>query len=258
MSVTEYNINSVDRSLVVLETFLTGPDTRSLADLSRETGIHKTTLIRICASLEAGRFLHKEESGRYRLGAMVFALGLRFERDMRLHELIVPAMQDLLMRVDESVSFHVRSGDRRVCLFRIDARHSLLDNVKVGSDLPLHKGAPGTVLSAFVNGADSDAARAALEAGYAISFGERDPDCAAIAAPVIGFGDQLLGAISVSGPRIRLTDERIEQMVPHVRSAALYLTDQFAGRVPARNGDAPRTDRVLFAVPSDGKLSKAV
>jgi len=256
LTAPEYNINAVDRSLAVLESFLSGPESRSLADLARETGIHKTTLVRIVSSLEARRFLYKDETGRYRLGAMVFALGLRFERNMRLHEVIAPAMRDLMLRVNESVSFHVRSGDRRICVFRIDANHSLLDNVKAGSDLPLRKGAAGKVLGAFEPGADGDADRAVREAGHAVSFGERDPDCAAVAAPVIGFGDQLLGALSVSGPRLRLTDRRIEQIVPHVRSAAMYLTDQFAGRVPDSAGEVSVSDRLLPNLLLEGAMQQ--
>jgi DNA-binding IclR family transcriptional regulator len=230
---TDYNVRAVSRALTVLETFLDGSEMVSLADLSEITGIHRTTLLRICSSLEQRGFLRRDEVGRYRLGAAIFRLGQRFESDTRLHELVVPAMHELLARVNESVSFHVRSGDSRLCLFRLESDHSLVDNVKVGSRFPIERGAPGKVIAAYSDKLSSEDAERIRKEGHAISVGERDPECAAIAAPVFGFGNCLLGALSISGPKIRLSQERLFELVPHLKSTVLHLSDQFGGRLPS-------------------------
>ena len=58
----DYNVGSVDRALVVLEAFLAAPEAAlSLADLTRLTGIHKTSLLRICSSLMRRDFLRRDD-----------------------------------------------------------------------------------------------------------------------------------------------------------------------------------------------------
>src|SRR5690606_26611308 len=97
----------------------------------------------------------------------------------------------------ESPSFHVRHDQsHRLCLMRIDSNHSTLDRVRTGDLLPLHKGAAGKVITTLEQG--SQAQTAAAGDLVFTSFGERDPLCGAIAAPVFGPSASLLGAISVS------------------------------------------------------------
>src|SRR5262249_37857583 len=72
---------------------------------------------------------------------------------------------------------------------------------------------------------------------YAPSFGERDPETAAFAAPVFGHGNRLVGAISVSGPRYRI-EALGEKILPALFRYAQELTTMFGGDVddPAFSG----------------------
>ena len=75
-----------------------------------------------------------------------------------------------------------------------------------------------------------DRARASCSA---ISYGERDPDCAGIASPVFGADDKLVGALSVSGPKSRFTEENVRKMSAQVIDAAKRITYSLGGRSPA-------------------------
>jgi len=61
-------------------------------------------------------------------------------------------------------------------------------------------------------------------AGFAVSIGERDPHAAAIAAPVFGREERLLGALTVSGLRERFTPDVRETIREAVVEAAQRLS----------------------------------
>ena len=50
--------------------------------------------------------------------------------------------------------------------------------------------------------------------GYATSIDELELGLSAIAAPVFGPGGDALAALSISGPTIRLTRDRIAELLP--------------------------------------------
>ena len=74
-----------------------------------------------------------------------------------------------------------------------------------------------------------DAAEAHVrDAGYAISLGERDPDLAAIAMPVLDRKGTLYGALSVSGIINRFTEERRVAMMAALRESVARLKNRLS------------------------------
>jgi DNA-binding IclR family transcriptional regulator len=63
------------------------------------------------------------------------------------------------------------------------------------------------------------------EQGYAIDDEEMDLGVRCVAAPIRDYTRRIVGAISVSGPTMRLSNERIEkEMIPLVQGAAEELS----------------------------------
>ena len=226
-------VAAVDRAMTVATTLARASSPLTLADLARRTGMYKSTLLRLLASLQrAGLAVHRSDK-RYALGPLAFLFGRSFELTYGLKEGIQPVLEWLVDKGAESPSFHVRHGrDARLCLFRIDSAHATLDRVRSGDLLPLDKGAAGKVLSAFATGAPTQAPPPLLYT----SFGERDPVCAAVAAPVFGPAGILLGALSLSGPRERFSDEAVQRMNGLLFSAAERATRTLGGQWPAGHG----------------------
>ena len=231
-------VAAVDRALSLLNAFegATGPLT--ISELARRTGLYKSTALRLIQSLKAEGFVAQLPAGTYQLGPSFLRLSRSFQMPHSLEELILPAMKSLVESGSESPSFYVRSGaDKRICILRVDSHHSTLDRVKTGMALPLDRGAAGRVfLACDGTGTGEEYDRIRTE-GYAVSFGETDPDCAAVAAPVFGIGNELLGVISLSGPRYRFDSQTVDAQIALVLPAAAELTRIMGGK-PAR--DAPR------------------
>jgi DNA-binding IclR family transcriptional regulator len=223
---------AVDRALTIVAALEANHTQMSLADLARETGMYKSTLLRLLASLERATLVVRQPSQKYALGPFAFRLGRAYEATHNLERFLRPVMQDLVDQGTESPSFHVWHDEtQRLCLLRIDSHHSTLDRLRSGDLLPIDRGGPGKVLRAFRNAPNGIGDQPLIHT----SFGERDPACASMAVPVFGAGGTLAGALSVSGPRERFSAEALEKMSGPLRDAAAKATRALGGVWPERS-----------------------
>lgn len=231
----EGGVAAVDRALTILDA-LTDEKT-TLAELSKKTDLYKSTLLRLIKSLERFGYVLRDADGCYRLGSKVLYLGSLYQRHFRTSELVPPVLRKLVTELQEGASFYVADGDFRVVLHRIETSRSVRDSVHEGDRFPLSTGASGQLLRAFagVPGESFDAIRQQM---FAASFGERDAETAAFAAPVFGHGNRSVGAISVSGPRYRIEALGEAKILPSLFKYAQELTTMFGGDIndPAFSG----------------------
>jgi len=223
-------VDAVDRALSLLHCFKESQLTLTLTQLSQETGIYKSTVLRLCASLERAGYLVRRVDKSYSLGSELLRLAGLYTRSFRLEDHVRPVLQELLLITGESTSFFKREGDFRVCLFREDSLHSIRDHIKEGDRLSLNKGAAGHVLRQFevLSSRPSELLLGLKSLPYA-SFGERDAETAAIAVPVFGPREQLIGAISISGPVTRFAPDALARMGPSLVAAAHSLSERLGG-----------------------------
>jgi DNA-binding IclR family transcriptional regulator len=226
----EGGVAAVDRALTILDALT---DERiSLAELSKRTGLYKSTVLRLAKSLERFGYLLRTEDGSYRLGSKVLYLGSLYQRNFRTSEIVPPVLRKVVDELHEGASFYIVDGEHRVVLHRVDASRTVRDSVHEGDRLPLAQGAAGHVLRAF-RGTRGERYDRVREAMFDASFGERDPEIAAFAAPVFGHSNQLVGAISVSGPRYRIEALGEAKIVPVLFEHAQILTRTFGGNPEA-------------------------
>ena len=65
--------------------------------------------------------------------------------------------------------------------------------------------------------------------GWYLSLGERDPEAAAIAAPVFGRGRRFLGALGAIGPRSRFEAESHDRLAALITEEAALLSRGIGG-----------------------------
>ncbi|WP_084536660.1 IclR family transcriptional regulator [Azospirillum halopraeferens] len=229
---TKGGVAAVERALSILAALEAEPEPLTLSELSRRTDLYKSTILRLLETLQSHGYVVRILDTRYALGPTVHRLGMAYERRNPLRHHVMPVMRRLVEEGTESPSFHIRQNDdKRLCLFRLDSRHSTLDRVNVGDLLPLDRGAAGRVILAFDGAAGEYYDRIRADA-FAISLGERDPVCAGIAAPVFGPGGRFVGALSMSGPRERFTEENIATMRRQLVAAAQDISESLGGAYP--------------------------
>jgi DNA-binding IclR family transcriptional regulator len=232
-------VDVLDRAFAILFAFR--PDDRplTLTELSVRTGLYKSTLLRLASALSHHRFLIRLEDGRYQVGSAALCLGSIYQSNLNLGDMLLPPMRELNDELGEAVSFHVREGDHRVCLYRVNSRFSIRPEVRQGDVQPLERGAGGRILLAFSaqQGALYDEIRQTF---FYISCGERDPETSGISAPVFGVQQRLVGALGIVGPTSRLGRMEMERFRPRLLHFAARATELLGGdaaplRVAARS-----------------------
>jgi len=204
-------VEAVDRALTILSALQAQQRLLTLHELAQVTGYYKSTILRLVASLEKFGYLRRQKDGRYQLGPACAQLALAHGATVSLKDVLQPAIRDLAETCHETVSFYIRDGKNRVCQFRQNSQRAIRHHVDEGDRLPLDRGAAGLVLLAF-DGRTGKRFDQIRREGYAVTLGERDPDAAAISAPVFDASDELIGALTISGLRSRFTADAIRQL----------------------------------------------
>lgn len=224
-----HGVAAVDRAMAIAQALEEARRPLTLAELSQATGLYKSAILRLSVSLERCGLVVRRADQNYAFGPFAFRLGKAYDANAPVEATLKPLMKQLVKDGMESPSFHVQhDNNTRLCLLRVDSLHSTLDRVRVGDLLPLAAGAPGKVL----RHAAPDPLLADVSPLLQVSFGERDALCAAVAGPVYGPGNFLLGALSLSGPLDRFNETSVRVLGPTLLAACQGATVQLGGQWP--------------------------
>jgi DNA-binding IclR family transcriptional regulator len=218
-----HNVIAVTRAMKILDLFKAGEGAVTLAELSRRSHLHKTTVLRIARTLSSARYLVQLADGSWRLGPAAGWLGARYQMTFDRTTSIEPVLRELSATTGESAGFFVREGDTRICVVRVDGPQTIRHHVRIGQPLLVSRGAPGRVLLAF-SGEPGEPYESIRRAGYHATLGERDPQLASVACPVFGLNRALIGCVAVSGPIDRFNAAARARHLRALRRAAGVLT----------------------------------
>lgn len=241
--------STADRALDILGLFSEQRLTVSAAELAAEFGIARSTAYRYLQTLMTSGFLEENPRGGFRLGLRVFELARIARRSYGLSDIAMPLLEQLAESTGETALLTRRSGDRSVCLERVQSESQRVRlTYERGSALALNAGASAWVLLAWeesdvVEGLLASSTlskytentltsraeiierlRAVREAGYAVSYGELDPDAIGIGAPVFGDDGSVVAGVSVVALR-RRTEGIVDDLVAKVRDAASKISE---------------------------------
>lgn len=226
-------VASLERALTIVGSFTARDQGLTLAELAARTGFYKSTVLRLCASLEKFGYVIRLDDGRFVLGGALLRLGQIYQRSFNLADYVVPVLQRLTLKTGLSSSLWIKEGDFRVCLFRAEAAEDVRAlSAQVGERWPLDRGgSAATILRAFAGARAARFARV-RKAGVAVSLGEFVPELAAISAPVVSSGGALVGALSLGGFRSHFSATATKKLTPHLRAAAREISLALGGADP--------------------------
>jgi DNA-binding IclR family transcriptional regulator len=251
-------VQSVERTLDLLEA-LAETGESGIAQLSARVGLHASTVHRLLSTLIARGYARQNpDSGRYLLGlkALDMARAVKDHLDLRMEA--APILHKLMRESGETTNLSVLDDRQIVYLEQVSSPGWMLRMfVQAGARAPLHSTAAGKVLMAYLPEAElrrlltayplipyasrTIVDRSVLFAeltevrgeGYATDYGEQEEGVSCIAAPVRDYGGRVVAAISVSGPGIRITPERVSSLVPLILEACDQLSTALGYRTEA-------------------------
>ena len=249
----DYSIQAVVNAIRLLETFR-DEDEQGVTHLAERLGLHKNNVFRLLATLEQAGYIEQcAETDRYRLGIRSLDLGQSFARSRNLLRRARAVLDALVRSCGESAHVGLLREFEVICVEGRNAERLLLTGARIGQRLPVHATALGKVLLAgspperretfdrkVVAGGklpkltpatiDDPAKffehlRGVAVQGFALDVEECEPGLCCAAAPVFDGQGELVAGISISGPRARLSDERLlGEIVPLVVGAGEQLS----------------------------------
>lgn len=235
---------AVERALDILLLFDASRPKLGVSEIARELGFSKSTAHRLLSVLASrGMIMQDLESRRYSLGLALLRLGRVVAESLDIRQKALPVMRRLQEQTGETVNLNVERDGARICIEKVESRHDIRHFVEIGRPLPLHCGASGKVLLAFMPAqrrkrvlseslsrftrhtlTDPEHLERDLELirrqGYATSRSERVLGAASVSAPIRDASGRVVAALTVSGPEVRFTPDSIARFIDRVVRAA--------------------------------------
>ncbi len=251
---------TVDRALSLLDALASSRTPMRLSDLSQAVGLNISTTSRLLNSLEEHGLLRRDNSdGRYRLGYSLLHLATIVEQQTNLHELADDVLQRLVDDINESSGLSLLDGNHVLVVARVACESQLRISQPVGTRNPIYCTAAGKSLLAYqpedriakilslgmprltdLTITDPAAMRVELdrirEQGFALDLGEREVGLIGISVPVRNAFGEVVGTCTASGSSIRITPDRIQQLIGRVALAATELSERLGWTSGSDNG----------------------
>jgi len=216
-------IISLGRGLKILEAFTLQKHRLALKELTKKTGLPKTTVYRLLHTLESlGYISFDSERKEYFLGTKVMSLGFTVLSNMDLRDKAYPYLKELSNKSNQNVNLGILDKTEVVYIERIKKRLVVGMDLHIGSRLSCYNTSIGRAILAFLQdkelaeiiamlkkddkvaniiGKDGEKLIEVLEkvrlAGYALNDGEFIEDLKAIAAPIFNHEDKVIAAINM-------------------------------------------------------------
>jgi IclR family acetate operon transcriptional repressor len=185
----------------------------------------------ISAMQEDGWIVPVGDTGSYAITARVIHIGAMYTSRLDLAHQAQPYMEQLRSASGETVFLGELRDDEVVCVDRRLSDQTLSVLTKVGQSWPLIGTSMGSaILSARCKRLDIDVSTqseevaATLSRGYARDFGRYRSGVESVAAPIRDSTGVEVGAIAITAPTSRVTDEKITQFGHLVASAAVEIS----------------------------------
>lgn len=225
-------VQSVERTLDILEALAEAGRPVTLSDLSHQVNLHVSTVHRLLATLIERNYARQDDNtGRYLIGPRLLELssGLPDQYDVRAEA--HPVLEKLSAQIGETANLSVRSGDNLVYIDQVQSEKLVRMFTRVGSSAPLYCTGAGKLFLAY-GPADNferefnryllenrleprtphtlvrppslrEELRRIKERGYSFDNEEMEEGVICVAAPIFDKAGQITAAISVSGPGSR-------------------------------------------------------
>jgi DNA-binding IclR family transcriptional regulator len=226
----------VERMTLILDLFATREQVRTLEQVSRRTGLPRSSAHRILEQLVRLEWLHHGPGG-YALGARSLGIGGGEGEHGRLRAVAAPYLQDLLLRTGAVVHLAVLDGRHVRYLDKLGGRAAVDVPSRVGGLAAAELTGLGRAILAWLGPEEVDARlgvaatslhqelrRVRARGGLAVEHGSCVPGLSCAAAAVRGPHGPV-AAISVTAPQTAGPD----RAAPLVLDAARRITEELFG-----------------------------
>jgi DNA-binding IclR family transcriptional regulator len=258
-------VGVVGKVLRILEVLDRAPGGLPLKDIADVTALNKSTAHRFVAHLEGAGYLFRDESKAYMIGPKLVRLGSGTTYQTTLCRLSRPILNRLWKLTGETVNLAVLDGREVFYVDVLESLHTFRLVSQVGMRRPLHSTALGkAILSRMDPMALEEALRGvrfehstprtisgvtqlrkdlllSAERHFALDDEEAVTGARCIGAAILDANAKVAAGISVSGPVVRLSREK----VPHFARAVCLAADEISRKLGYDGEPLPELHRTL-------------
>lgn len=261
-------LNVRDRALSIVELLSRHPDGLGMSDIADRLQIPRSATHRLLNDLKETGYVRQDgEGGRYLLTVKLVSLALAYLSASGMNDIVQPLLDRLAASTGELVRLAVVQGEQLVWVGKAQgARTGLRYDPDAGQQVYLPAAANGLAWLACVSeeramqliarqglerakemGPAAPHSLQALmaqirqtrERGYGMVVDAYEKGTSAVAAAILRPGSrEPIGTVSIAGPSVRLTQERLQALAPQVLACAQELAVASMGS-PLFGGAAP-------------------
>lgn len=242
--------NSVFKTFRILSVFSQEKDQLTLAEISKETGINKTTAYRFLKSLtEIGVVYKNSHKNTYQLGIVLYELGNKVNLKSNLIDLSHPLLLKLVKEIDITVHLATLDNFEVLYLDKIKSKKTLQMSTFIGARAPAYCTALGKSILAFLKEdelkhyltscsfkkrtkntlGNKDGLIKQLQIirkkGYAIDKEEFEEGLYCLAVPVFDSNEYPIASISISGTPLEISNSKIIVLQKRLKNTANKITN---------------------------------
>ena len=247
-------VKSLYKALQLLFMFTETDRELGVTELAKQTGMLKASVYNMLSTFEVCRLIKKNpETNKYHLGVRVLELVSHFYECNDICQIALPHMSEIANQVEETVFLGMRWDDEILYLEGAFPRYSTAKRNMAGIKAPLYCTAIGKAILAFTPGLsehfrdipmvsytsqtltrfedlekDLEKTR---QRGYAIDNMEHEYGVRCVAVPIRNSADDVVGAMSITGPSLRFEDARLPALASLLMRHTAEMKPQLIGEL---------------------------
>ncbi|PLR76069.1 IclR family transcriptional regulator [Bacillus sp. V3-13] len=230
-------VKSVSRALDIITLISSKKGGLGVTEIANQIDINKSSVYRILSTLvQYGYVEQDQETGRYKLGYKFLEVSSKLLESIDLRAEAKPYLQELENETNEVIHLVVYDQGEVVYIEKLEGNETLRMHSKVGKRAPMHCTSVGKAILAHLPSnivldiigrkgmpahtnktiTDKEVFLKELaqvkQNGYALDLEENEYGITCIAVPIFDHLGRVIAAVSISGPTMRMADERLEQL----------------------------------------------
>ena len=250
-------METADRIIDVLETFLDFKKGIGVVDLAKYSGNNVTTAYRIASTLvKRGYLLQPKKRGKYYLGPKLLRFKSVINMSNEVTEVARPFLIELNRRTKESVNLALLDENEAFYISHIDTDYGLRSFTQVGNRVPLYCTGVGKVFLADMTDEELNDylqkqkllpytsntitkrekivkdIKLVRQNGVATDDEEFERGVKCVSAPIYSMAGHTIASVSISGPSVRIdnTTEKllksvVRECAQKISQALVYVTE---------------------------------
>ncbi|MFO7815538.1 MAG: IclR family transcriptional regulator [Halanaerobiales bacterium] len=248
-------IKSVQKSLKVLKYIMSQSNEVSVNELVDEFGYNRSTIHHMLKTMKVEGFItQNRRTKNYNIGSEIFNGWIK-DRDMHNYLMrLKPVIKEIVDKCKETTTMFVRENDKAICVLGEESEQIIKAYLMIGREIPLYCTAAGRSMLAYlpkdevekilqISGLKKymkkttvdeeelyEELREVKKKGYSIEKEEFEELINAVGIPVLNKEHRPIAAVSVVGPIMRFTDDKMKDCIPFLLEKSKEMSEIVQGQ----------------------------